>query len=334
MWRLLLIPLFALAFFLGAYFFYRGSYDAPPTPRIAFEQNLLPSSSFSEFSEIHSVREGLLVVDGAHRNSFVQAEITSLISRVADRGYAVEFMGGISRGGRFLSVGSGDRLTLLDEKLRQADSLAIIVPSEAYIRQEADIVERFVAKGGKLLLIADPTRPQNLNSLAERFGINFQPDYLYNMVDYDINFQDIFVTEFHPDEITSGLGQIVLYTASSIQTSGTGLGVTDSNTHSSIAEFGESFYPMVKGTDGHVIAISDLTFMIPPQSSILDNGRLISNVADFLTSSERIFDLADFPYFFEDGLDISLGRASLFEIATQVKSLLATFQTDSEIRGI
>ena len=57
---------------------------------------------------------------------------------------------------------------MLDEKLRQADSLAIIVPSEAYIMQEADIVERFVDKGGKLLLIADPTRPHNLNSLAER----------------------------------------------------------------------------------------------------------------------------------------------------------------------
>ena len=154
------------------------------------------------------------------------------------------------------------------------------------------------------------------------------------MVDYDINFQDIFVTEFRPDEITSGLGQIALYTASSIQTSGTGLGVTDGNTRSSIAEFGESFYPLVKGPDGHVIAISDLTFMIPPQSSILDNGRLISNVADFLTSSERTFDLADFPYFFEDELDILLGRASLFEIATQLKSMLATFQTDSEILGI
>ena len=168
MWRLILIPLFALAFFLGAYFFYRGSYDAPPTPNIAFEQNLMPSSSFSEFSELPSVQDGLLVIDGAHRNSFIQAEITSLISRVADRGYAVEFIGGIGQGGRFLGVGLGDRLFLLDEKLRQADSLAIIVPSEAYIKQEADIVERFVDKGGKLLLIADPTRPNNLNSLAAR----------------------------------------------------------------------------------------------------------------------------------------------------------------------
>ena len=223
---------------------------------------------------------------------------------------------------------------MLEEKLRQADSLAIIVPSEAYIRQEADIVEEFVDKGGKLLLIADPTRPHNLNSLAERFGINFQPDYLYNMVDYDINFQDIFVTEFHPDEITSGLGQIALYTASSIKITGTALGVTDANTHSSIAELGESFYPLVKGTEGRVLAISDLTFMIPPQSSILDNGQLISDVADFLTSSDRTFVLTDFPYFFEDQLDILLGCASLFEVATQLKSLLATFQTSSEIRGI
>ena len=76
-WRLLLVPLFALAFFLGAYFIYRGSYDAPSTPKIAFEQIEMPSSSFSEFSESPAVREGFLVVDGAHHNSFVQAEITS-----------------------------------------------------------------------------------------------------------------------------------------------------------------------------------------------------------------------------------------------------------------
>ena len=67
----------------------------------------MPSSSFSEFSELPSVQEGLLVIDGAHRNSFVQAEITSLVSRVADRGYTVEFIGGISRGGQFLGVGPG-----------------------------------------------------------------------------------------------------------------------------------------------------------------------------------------------------------------------------------
>jgi hypothetical protein len=91
---------------------------------------------------------------------------------------------------------------------------------------------------------------------------------------------------------------------------------------------------MVKSSDGHVLAIFDLTFMIPPQNSIVDNDRLISNVADFLTASDRTFELADFPYFFKSDVDILMGRAHLFDVATDLKSLLSSFQIDSEIRGM
>ena len=61
-----------------------------------------------------------------------------------------------------------------------ADSFVVMLPEAAYPAREAAIVERFVEKGGKLLLIADPDRPHRANSLAESFGLKFQPDYLYN----------------------------------------------------------------------------------------------------------------------------------------------------------
>ena len=81
------------------------------------------------------------------------------------------------------------------------------------------------------------------------------------------------------------------------------------------------------------MAVSDLTFMIPPQNSVLDNDRLISNIADFLTTSDRSFVLADFPYFFKADVDILLGRASLFDVATELKTMLSGFQIDSEVKG-
>ena len=334
-WRLLLIPLFALAFFLGGYsYFYRGSYDPPPTVRLPIEKITVPSSSFNDFEEIPRIQEGLLLVDGSHGNDFDRGEITALLSRVADRGYAIEFVGRFSPLGGFSFVRLGERLSLLDEKLREGDSLAVILPVDPYAKEEVDMVERFVKKGGKLLLIADPARVHNINSLSTRFGINFQPDYLYNTVEYDINFQDIFVRSFLPDEITRGLEQIALYTAGSITTFGTGLATTDGNTRSSLIDRAASFHPLARGSDGHVLALSDLTFMIPPQSSILDNDRLLSNIADFLTTSERSFELADFPHFFEDNVDILLGRAPLVDVATSIKNLLSTFQIESEIRGV
>jgi hypothetical protein len=238
-WRPVLTVLFALGFFLGAFFyFYRGSYESPPSPTIPFERIAVPSSSFSPFAEVPPIRKGTLLVDGAHNNLYTKEEITVFLSRVADRGYTIEFMGGDPNifGEGFRSVSLSTRLPLLREKLRRADSFAVMLPEDPYDQAEADIVEAFVNKGGKLLLIGDPTRPSKLNSLAERFGITFRPDYLYSKAQYDINFQNIFIGDFRPDEITRGLRQIVLYTAGSINSSGPGLAFADANTRSSVAQ--------------------------------------------------------------------------------------------------
>ena len=325
---LLVLPLFALAFFLGAYFFfYRGGYDAPQTVEIPFDSIVSPASSHSTFTEVPQLRHGLLLVDLSHRNDFNEGEISSLLARVSDRGHDIEFIGGSRR------LVSSERRDLLEENLRQANSLAVILPDEPFSREEVGLVEQFVAKGGRLLLVSDPTRRSDINSLAERFGLIFQPDYLFNSVDYDINFQNIFIQDFRPDEITEGLGRIALYTAGSVKSSSPGLAYTDANTHSSIVERVEPHYPIAKGSDGRVLAVYDLTFMVPPQNSILDNDRLIANIADYLTNSERKFDLDDFPFFFQDEVDILLGRSSLFDEGTEMKALLSDFQIGSEIVG-
>ena len=335
-WWLLGILLAAVAFFLAAYFwFYRdGGYSPPPTVAIPFERIAPPSSSFSTFSEVPPLRRGTLLVDGAHSNGFSKGEIGALLSRVADRGYDVKFMGEANSSGRFGFFPGGLRVSMLSEKLREADSYAVILPEDPFGEQEADLVERFVQKGGKLLLISDPTRESQMNSLAERFGVSFRPDYLFNTREYDINFQNVFIRNFQPDQVTQGLGQVVMYTAGSIASKGPGLAYADGNTRSSMSESAQPLYPMVKEAEGRVLALADLTFMIPPQNSIVDNDKLVSNVADYLTESEREFELADFPHFFTDEVDILLGRSSLLELGTQIKGILSTFQIDGEMRGV
>lgn len=331
----LLVPLLALAFFLGAYFFfYRGGYDSPPATAVSFDKVLPPVSSHISFSEVPELRPGLLLMDGGHRNNFTKGEISSLLARVAARSHDIEFIGEAGIFGDFRRPDPEETLLFLKDKLRRADSLAVIVPDAPYSREEVVLVERFVEKGGRLLLIGDPTREHSINSLAERFGITFQPDYLYNTVDYDLNFRNIFISSFRPDELTRDLRQIALYTAGSVKSSSPWLAHTDANTRSSIVERIEPFYPIVKGADGRVLAINDLTFMVPPQNSILDNDTLISNIADYLTANERQFDLTDFPYFFRDEVDILLGRSALFDAGTTMKTSLGTFQIGSNIVGV
>jgi hypothetical protein len=336
-WLLLLVPIVALLFFLGAFlFFYRGGYDAPPSVHIPFEQitrttSITGPTTFADQPGMPvsgmPLQQGTLLVDAAHSNSFDKEELLTLFSRVNDRGYDIEFAG------NFETMPESERLPLLEDKLGQADSFAVILPGASYTREEVNLVEQFVDKGGNLLLIADPTRPHDINSLAEQFGLEFQPDYLFNVVEYDLNFQHIFVRSFQPDELTRGLDEITLYTAGSIRSSGTGLAFTDQNTVSSFAQPIEPFYPIARGDQRNVLAVYDLTFMIPPHNSAVDNDQLVSNIADYLTTSQKESHLADFPRFFKEEVDILLGRPSLFNVGTDFKTMLAELQIDSEIRS-
>ena len=336
---LALAVVFAVVGFGAGYlYFYQAGYDPPPAPDVPFDRLTSPKVLASPLVETSpaSTTPGLFLVDALHMNAFAENEIVPLRSRVADRGYDVEFVG------NFGPREEADRLLDLEDKLRRADSFLVISPRASYSAAEVDLVEVFVRKGGKLLLIADPTRQHVINSLAERFGLNFQPDYLYNQIDHDLNFQNIFVREFQPDELTAGLDAIVLYTAGSIRSSGPGLAFTDGDTRSSIVEAMGALHPIAWGDNRNVVAIADLTFLIPPHNSLLDNDRLVSNLADYFTEGSREFDLADFPNFFTggpkfglgNGVDILLGQPTLLNSGTQLKNGLSEFGITSDIRGV
>ena len=331
---LALMPIFAVATFAAGYFFfYQGSYDPPPSVNIPFEQITSPAVApvAATASSVTQVQEGLVLVDDLHLNSFTESEISTLISMVANRGYDVEVIDISS------TVEGQTRLQMLEQRLRRATSFAVMLPRASYSEEEIDLVQRFVDKGGKLLLVSDPTRPNRINTLAKRFGVEFQPDYLYNTVEYDLNFRHIFVRDFQPTPLTSGLDTIVLYVAGSIRSSGPGIGVSDTNTKSSLGEAAESFYPIALGSTSNVLAVADFTFVVPPYNSLLSNQQLLSNVADYLTDSQREFDLADFPHFYESSLDnsidIVLGQPSIWNIGLEMRTGLSDYGLSSRISG-
>ncbi len=81
-----LIPVFALGFFIGAVlFFYRGGYDPPPQVQISFDEIQRNSASPGSFVDRPSrlPRDGVLLVDAAHRNSFWGGSLPSQPNRPA-----------------------------------------------------------------------------------------------------------------------------------------------------------------------------------------------------------------------------------------------------------
>ena len=333
-WLWLLLPLSVAAFLSGAtVYHYRGSYQPPAQAAQPPRPESLPSYALNVGSDTPVSRKGVLVVDNAHSNTLDSAALNTLIGKVAERGYHVEYV--LRRDLTFRQYTADTRLARLEESLRRADSFAVILPfNPAFTPRDAELVQRFVDKGGRLLLVADPGHRHDINSLADRFGIVFQDGYLYNLVDNDFNYRNVFVRDFRPDPVTDGVGAVALYTAGSIMTAGQPLAFTDTNTYSSAEARVQPFAPLAKSRDGRVLALADLTFMEPPRNAALDNDRLISNIAEFLTAGVRRFDLADYPNFFSRDVDILLSRGSLLDSATALRGLLSEADIDSSVKGV
>ncbi len=325
--QLLLVPGVALVFFLGAFFYYyHGVYRPPPAPEASLSAIVPPVSAYGGPGELVARRpQGRVVaVDAAHRNRFSVGEIAALDVRIGERGYGAELFGG------FATLEAKERTAQLEAALRRADSLVVAMPADPYSSAEVGLVRRFVAKGGKLLLIGDPTRESQINSLADAFGINFQRDYLYSLGDYDLNFQNVRVRSFQPDELTQGLGEVALYGASTITSLGPALASADGQIKSTLLAGPQPFPVLVRGNIGDVVALSDLTFMVPPQNSALDNGRLLSNLAAYLTTHQRRFELADYPGFLRGEVLVVAARPELYGAATKLRSQLAGQQVRTQ----
>ena len=329
----LLVVCIGVAFAAAYLVFYRGNYAGPPSPQLEYAPpGVASAADGTQWTPSVGERSGgLVLLDTLHSNGFSSREILTLRTRVVAQGYDLELLGNFAR------APESDRKDQFAERLRQADSLVVITPLVAYSAGEVDLIEDFVRKGGKLVMVSDPGRRDQMNTLAQRFGVQFRPDYLYNQLENDKNYQNIFVRDFRPDELTAGLDTVVLFTAGSITSSGPGLAIADARTESAVAENNGDLYVMARAADRNVLAVADFTFMIPPHDSTLDNDRLLSNIIDFVTTSDRVFDLADFPHFYrtgpDDGVQILLGRPDLLGSGAQLKSGLEEYGISVSVQG-
>ena len=347
----------AIAFAAALLLFYRGGYEPPDTAVVAYERIAPPAGIPAAAPDtalnrpaVAPARRGVLAIDAQHGNAFTETEILALTDQVAARGYDVEYLGdagalGLSYSPSALLIQAAapdapphespadTRLYRLEQALRRADSLAVILPREPYSEAETALIERFVRRGGRLLLLSDPSRPQRINTLAANFGLDFQPDYLYDLSANDLNFRRILLSDFQPGELTAGLETVVLPAAGSIRSSGPGAATAGANTRSSLRPPTDNLNPIAWGENRNVLAVADITFMIPPNNALADNGRLISNIAGFLTGGRRDFALADFPNFYRPGrgVDILLGRPELWDAGLRMKNGLSSYRIEAGI---
>lgn len=249
--------------------FHTGFYK--PTQKEAFllENLVSPTMEQAFFEDVYNkTHGGVALLDLAHDNNYDSNELNVLLTRVVARNYTVKFLR------------SKDDL---NKTLRRASTFIVVSPKTQYTDEEVALVEDFVRENGTLLLLDDPSRTSQINSLALRFGIVFNRDYLYNTVANDGNYRYVVFTGFKESNITKGLSRVAFYVAESV--SGDGLVLGDPNTYSSLGVRG-TFAPAV--AKDRILAIGDITFLTPPYYAAYDNNRFVSNLADFTTSSTRV----------------------------------------------
>lgn len=298
------------------FFYYSGAYSPPPSEMPSYEKIVVPMPPSTEFSDAYEQTEGTILIDLAHYNTFDIEELNVLTLRLISRGLTIEFFKAednleeellgeevveeeeeeleeedkevAEQGEEVVEEDKeGEEIEeeaeeVVEEEKELPDAFVVVCPRAEFSKKERETIDEFVNNGGKLLLIADPTRRGKMNSLSLDFGLIFEPDYLYNLKEYDANYRNIFVSEFKENEITNDLKKIALYTSGSISSDNCSIALVDENTFSSLIETRQELSPIALTNESKVLAIYDLTFMTEPHNGILDNNRLIANIADWL----------------------------------------------------
>lgn len=292
-----------------ALWFYQGIYrPAKPIATPAYEEIEMPAPAITPQADDQnetSVKKlnTKVLFDQSHANKYTMSEIEPLIGQLKNIGAKIETNYDYSQ---------------LGEQLKSSDAYVIISPTINHTKEEISLLLDFVNRGGKLLVIADPTRGEidlssgyydysfsglssvdMANLVLEPFDISFKSDYVYNLVENESNFRNIICNKMAVNSpLTKGLKKVVLFSAHSLQTNQPILLQGDENTLSSTTDEGGNLVLGATSKNGRVLALGDVSFMTAPYNQVANNSTLVSNIATFLGGEKRARTLADFPFVF------------------------------------
>ncbi|MCZ7546690.1 MAG: DUF4350 domain-containing protein [Anaerolineae bacterium] len=267
---------------------------------------------------------GMVLIDAAHANDFFPEELAELTAKINDRGHYVEYL---------------TDPALLATRLRGADAYVIIAARQSYLPEEIRALERFTARGGRIMLVADPIRNRDINdmnSVATAFGVVYQDDYLYNVVNNAGNYRDVIVHDFADTALTDGVESVVFFTAHSLRVASGGIAFGDENTFASRSEHPGNQVAVAQQANGQVLALPDMTFLTSPYNSFADNDRFIDNITGWLVRAERTYVLGDYPYFLSPEAQIVVGDTFVFNRqiggVLSLRAWLEGFNIDARLR--
>jgi hypothetical protein len=232
----------------------------------------------------------VVLIDDSNGNRFSRADIGPLTEGIGRSGARVQF----HETGEF------------EDALETADALVVVDPATAYSESEIDAIDAFVDDGGRLLILAEPTRTSisgglfgtrlseqesRLTGLGSRFDVQFDTRYVYDQTQNDGTYKQV-VAEPSGDEALSDSDTAVLdadaeisfSVASEVQSTGDGDPVLVSGETARTAGTDDPRRHTLAVRDGNVLAVGDTSFATAGRYDVGDNQAFLTGIVEFLLS--------------------------------------------------
>lgn len=158
-------------------------------------------------------------------------------------------------------------------------------------------MDDFTDDGGRVLLVAEPTRQEvglvggqftsrsRTSALASRLGVGFGTDYLYDQSANDGNYRHVFATPATggDDPLVRDVERTTAYTATTVHVADGRAVLTTVETTRRSGSGRPGEYAVVATTDGgETIAVGDLSFMRTGRHGVADNEVFIARLVEHL----------------------------------------------------
>ena len=319
---------FILPIALRSLWFYRGIYfgnqlaESPAYSELFVEKPELTTPVANVAFSTKS--DSIILFDQAHNNKFTFGEIDLLRKNLLWQGAEIQSL---------------EKKSEFGDKLSTADAFIIIAPTDSYSGDDIERIESFIERGGRLLVIADPTRSYSeydtereksvliVNKILEPFDLSFRNDYAYNLAKYEGNYRNVYATPQSSHTLTKNISSLVFYASHSIYTKRDILIAADEDTVSSLDDQGGALPLAGLDESGNVFILGDITFMTAPYYQVADNHQLVNNISNFLITGSRQTTLADFPNLFNKPVSIRFASGisldkDLLNTISDLKSIL------------
>lgn len=263
--------------------------DAPDNPEYdpsVVAPEVLEATGDIEADPVASADDsGTVVIDQGHANRISRTDIEPIVDALVRQGYDVEF------------YNDGN----LEAYLEDADAFLVVDPGQEYLTGDADDVEEFTRNGGRLVMIGEPdrtavstgllgasitTQESQLTTLAARYGMSVDTQYLYNQEHSDGTFKHVLARPTGAAGI-DGIDRTAMYTAAAVTADdGTVLLRSAPNTYKSGTDDQSGEYPVAVRSN-NALLVGDKTFMRSGRYNVADNERFLAYVVEFMIEGDH-----------------------------------------------